>query len=258
MDNTALITGASNGIGLELARQHAAKGGDLVLVARSEDALNRLKRELEEKHAVKAMVITADLSQPDSADKIFATTEAAGIQVELLINNAGFGGHGKFHERELAKAQAMMQVNMISLTNLTHHYMQGMVQRNSGKILHVASTAAFMPGPLQAVYYATKSFVVSFSQAIAQELADTKVTSTVLCPGAVATGFVTAGDLDGVDLWKNAKSAESVAKCGYQGMEKGELVTFNERKLKFMLDWIIPFMPRKTVLKVSQQGMEKK
>jgi short-subunit dehydrogenase len=257
MGNTALVTGASSGIGTELAKYHASKGGDVVLVARSEDKLNELKAELESAHSITATVIAADLAQPEAAKKIFAATEAAGLQIDVLINNAGFGGHGKFHERDLAKDQAMMQVNMVTLVNLTHLYLQGMVSRNSGKILHVASTAAFMPGPLQAVYYATKSFVVSFSQAIAQELEGTGVTSTALCPGAVATGFVKAGDLDGIDLWDKAATPESVAKCGYDAMMEGRLIKINEIGLNFMLNWVVPFMPRKAVLKISQKAMEK-
>ena len=257
MGNTALVTGASSGIGRELARLHAAKGGDLVLVARREGELNALKSELETAYAIKATVIVADLAQPDSTSQIFAATESADIQVDILINNAGFGGHGKFHQRELMKDQAMMQVNMVSLVNLTHLYLQGMIDRNSGKILHVASTAGFLPGPLQAVYYATKAFVVSFSQAIAQELADTNITSTVLCPGAVATGFVAAGDLEGTSTWDNAASPQSVAQCGYDAMLKGELIKINEPSLSFMLNWVVPFLPRKTVLKLSQQAMEK-
>ena len=257
MANTALITGASGGIGAELARYHAAKGGDLVLVARSGDALEELKQELASAHNVKVVVIVADLSQSESAQAIYQQTEESGIQIDILINNAGFGGHGKFHQRELAKDQAMMQVNMVSLINLTHLYLQGMVARNSGKILHVASAAAFMPGPLQAVYYATKSFVVSFSQAIAQELADTKITSIALCPGAVATGFVKAGDLEGVSAWDKAATPESVAKCGYEAMQRGDLIAVNEKALSFMINWLIPFLPRKTVLKISQKFMEK-
>lgn len=257
MGSTALITGASGGIGAELARYHAARGGDLVLVARSEDKLKALQLELENAHKIKVMVVVADLAQPESADQIFSATEQAGLNIDILINNAGFGGHGKFHERQLRKDQAMMQVNMVSLVNLTHLYLQGMVQRNYGKILHVASTAAFLPGPLQAVYYATKSFVVSFSQAISQELEGTNVTSTALCPGAVATGFVSAGDLEGIKVWDKAATAESVAKCGYDAMIKGDLVKINEKGLSFLLNWIIPFLPRRTILKLSRQAMEK-
>ena len=211
MSNTALITGASSGIGLELAKIHARKNGDLVLVARSEAKLIALKNELEEEYGVKVDVITSDLSQSDAAQSLFEQTEALGLQIDTLINNAGFGGHGKFHERSLVDEQSMMQVNMVTLTNLTHLYLKGMVERNKGRILNVSSTASFMPGPLQAVYYATKSYVTSFSQAVAEEVKDNNVTVTALCPGTVATGFVAAGNLEGVDAWKNAKSPQSVA-----------------------------------------------
>ncbi|WP_321922316.1 SDR family oxidoreductase [Burkholderia sp. BCC1998] len=254
---TALITGASSGIGLELARIHASKGGDVVLVARSRDKLESIKQELQTQYGVKVHVIAEDLADPASADRIFLATEALGLSIDMLINNAGFGGHGKFVERDLAAEQTMMQVNMVSLTNLTHHYLKGMVARRRGRILNVSSTASFMPGPLQAVYYATKAYVTSFTQAVAEEVREYGVTATALCPGAVATGFVAAGDLQGVAAWKNAKSAESVAHYGYEAMERGELVAFNESKLRVMLDWIVPLLPRKTVLKISRQAMEK-
>ncbi|MBF8740715.1 SDR family oxidoreductase [Pseudomonas guariconensis] len=257
MSNIALITGASSGIGLELARIHAAKHGDVVLVARSRDKLDSIKQELQTRYGVKAYVIVEDLADPASADRIFSATEALGLSIDILINNAGFGGHGKFVERDLAADQAMMQVNMTTLTALTHHYLKGMVSRRRGRILNVSSTASFMPGPLQAVYYATKAYVTSFTQAIAEEVREYGVTATALCPGAVATGFVAAGDLQGVDVWKNARTAESVAQRGYEAMERGELVAFNEGKLRVMLDWIVPLLPRKLVLKMSRQAMEK-
>jgi short-subunit dehydrogenase len=258
MGKLALITGASSGIGAEFARLHARKGGDLVLVARREEALNALKQELEKAHGISATVLVADLAAPGAAQKIFAATEEAGLQIDILINNAGFGGHGKFHERDLASDQAMMQVNMNALVDLTHLYLQGMVSRNSGKILQVASTAGMIPGPLQAVYYATKAFVISFSQAIAEELSGTGVTSTALCPGAVDTGFVAAGDLEGAALFeKSAASAVSVAECGYEAMLKGDLVKINEPALNFGLNWVIPLLPRKLVLKLSRKTMEK-
>ncbi|WP_444924422.1 SDR family NAD(P)-dependent oxidoreductase [Microbulbifer sp. DLAB2-AF] len=253
----ALITGASGGIGLELAKIHAAKGGNLVLVARSEGKLLSLKQQLEKEFGVQAMVIAEDLSDPLSAQRIFERTQGENVEVGTLINNAGFGGHGLFHQRDLEAEQSMMQVNMISLTNLTHLYLKGMVARNSGHILNVSSTASFIPGPLQAVYYATKAYVTSFSQALAEELNGTGVTVTALCPGAVATGFVAAGDLQGVDIWKNARSAESVARCGYQAMERGDLLAFNETRLKLFLNWIMPLLPRKMLLKFSRQTMEK-
>lgn len=257
MTDTALVTGASGGIGEELARIHAEKGGDLVLVARSQDKLEALAESLRNAHNVQVTVIAADLSAPEAANKVFEQTEAAGIQIDTLVNNAGFGGHGKFFERDLADEQAMMQLNMVTLTNLTHLYVKGMVERRNGRILNVSSTASFIPGPLQAVYYATKAYVTSFTQALAEELAEYNVTATALCPGAVATGFVEAGNLEGVDVWKNAKTPRQAAKAGYRGMEKGELVSFNEGQLRFLLNWVIPFLPRKMVLKISRQAMEK-
>ena len=258
MKHAALITGASNGIGLELARIHAKRGGDLVLVARSQDKLNQLADELRAQYdGIQITVIAQDLTMPQAAQSVFAQTEQLGIQVDILINNAGFGGHGRFFERELAKEQQMIQLNITALTELTHLYLQGMVARRRGKILNVSSTASFMPGPLQAVYYATKAYVTSFSQAVAEEVREFGITATALCPGAVATDFVAAGDLQGVGAWKNAKSAQSVAEYGYRAMEKGELVAFNEGKLKFALEWVIPLLPRKTVLKMSRMAMEK-
>ncbi|MGY3572010.1 SDR family NAD(P)-dependent oxidoreductase [Vibrio paucivorans] len=257
MKNVALVTGASNGIGLELAKIHAEQGKDLVIVARSEDKLVALKKELEAKHSVSVEVIAADLAKPNAAKAIFEQTEAMGIKVHTLINNAGFGGHGEFAKRELHDEQAMIQVNITALTDLTHLYVKGMIERREGQILNVSSTASFMPGPLQAVYYATKAYVTSFSQAVAEEVQRHNVTVTALCPGAVDTGFVAAGNLEGVDVWKNAKSARSVAECGYQAMQNGQLVAFNEAPLKFLLNWIIPVLPRKTVLKISRRFMEK-
>ena len=258
MKQTALITGASNGIGLELARIHAKRGGDLVLVARSQDKLNQLADELRaQHHDIQITVIAQDLAMPHAAQSVFAQTEQLGIQVDILINNAGIGGHGRFFERELAKEQQMIQLNITTLTELTHLYLQGMVARRSGKILNVSSTASFMPGPLQAVYYATKAYVTSFSQAVAEEVREFGISVTALCPGAVDTGFMEAGDLQGVKVLENAKSAQSVAKCGYQAMLDGELVAFNEGKLKFALEWVVPLLPRKTALKMSRMAMEK-
>ncbi|GAB5450798.1 MAG: hypothetical protein Hals2KO_11260 [Halioglobus sp.] len=199
-----------------------------------------------------------DLAQPGAAQRVFEQTQSLGLEIDILINNAGFGGHGKFHERPLAREQQMMQLNMVTLTELTHLYVRGMVAKGSGKVLNVSSTAGFMPGPLQAVYYATKAYVNSFSQAIANELQDTGVTVTALCPGAVDTGFQQAGDLEGVDMWKLAVSAESVARCGYRAMEKGKLLVINQKVLAAALRGVVPLLPRKLLLKVSRTAMEKR
>ncbi|MFT4769639.1 MAG: short-subunit dehydrogenase, partial [Glaciecola sp.] len=198
MTNTALITGASAGIGEELARVHAEKGGHLILVARRKDRLESIATQLRAEHGVQVQVIAADLAKPGAAKKLMADVDALGTQVDVLINNAGFGGHGKFHESGLERDQRMMQLNMVALTELAYYFAQGMVERGAGKILNVGSTAGFLPGPLQAVYYASKAYVNSFSQAIANELEGTGVTVTVLCPGPVATEFQEAGDLAGV------------------------------------------------------------
>lgn len=255
--NTALITGASGGIGMELARIHASKGNDVVVIARSKQKLESLKKELESTYKVNVWVITEDLSNTDAAKNIYQQTQQLGIKVSVLINNAGFGGHGLFHQRDLSADQGMIQVNITSLTNLTHYYLQDMVKENYGRILNVSSTASFMPGPLQAVYYATKAYVTSFTQAVAEEVKDYNITATALCPGAVATDFIASGNLEGIDVWKNAKSAKSVAIIGYKDMEKGKLVSFNEGMLKFILTWITPLLPRKMVLKISRATMEK-
>ena len=257
MSETALITGASGGIGAEFARIHAAAGGDLVLVARNREKLEEIKADLESSHGISVLTIAMDLSQADAADRVFAQTEAAGIKVSLLINNAGVGGHGKFYERKLLNDQAMMQLNMGALVSLTHLYLQAMIQRGSGRVLNVASTAAFIPGPLQAVYYATKAFVLSFSEALAEELSGTGVTVTALCPGPVMTGFAEAGDLEGVRVFQFGASAESVAICGYNAMQKGKRVVVNSKVLGFVLNWVTPLIPRWILLKFSRLSLEK-
>ena len=259
MRNTALITGASSGIGKELARIHAAKGGDLVLVARRENELLALKTELESKLMVKVEIIAKDLSDIQSAGEIFIETERLGIQVDILINNAGFGGHGLFYEREMEKDLSMVNVNITSLMLLTRLYLPGMVKRENGKIMNVSSTASLLPGPLQAVYYASKAFVTSFSQAIAEELNGTGVTITALCPGPVATEFFETANMEGVKMLKTQKAMtpEKTAAIGYRDMMKGKLLSFDNGLLKFSLNWLVPLLPRRWVLKVSRMTMEK-
>lgn len=257
MSNIALITGASSGIGVEFAKIHAAKGGDVILVARRENLLNELKLELEQTYKVKAYVLACDLSKSEAADELFSKTEELGLEVDVLINNAGFGGYGYFHERDLALEQKMVQVNITSLMNLTHLYLKGMVKRNKGSILNVASTAGFLPGPMMAVYFATKSFVLSFSEAIDQELSDTKVNVTALCPGPVATEFFKAGNIEGLDVFQMTKSAKSVAACGYKAMEMKKQVVINDILLSFVLNFVIPLFPRKIVNVISKIVMKR-
>lgn len=253
----ALITGATNGIGLELARIHAQKGGDLVLVARTEQKLTEIQKDFQSRYNITVTIIAADLTEQDAVKNIFQTTQALNLDIDILINNAGFGGHGLFHEQDLENNMAMIELNMSALTSLTHYYLKGMCQRKQGKILNISSVASFMPGPLQAVYYATKAYVTSFSQAIAAEVAKDNITVTAYCPGPVHTGFVVAGDLEGVSAWRGAKSAGSAARCGYKAMEKGQLIAFNETKFKILVNIVAPFLPRKLILMMSRRAMEK-
>ncbi len=257
MPNTALITGASSGIGKELARYHAAKGGDLIVTARREDALNALKSELEADHGVSVHVVAADLGAVDGPKQVYDAVKKAGLQVDVLINNAGFGGHGAHIERDLADEMAMIDLNVKSLVSLTHMVANDMVKQGGGKILNVGSTAGMMPGPLQAVYFATKAFVNSFSQAIDEELRDKGVTSTVLAPGGVATEFLDVADLTDTNLGNSLKSAASVAKIGYDAMLAGKLHVINEWGLHIMLNWLVPLLPRRRVLKMIR-GMQTK
>ena len=253
MPNTALITGASSGIGAEFARYHAKTGGDLVIVARRKEPLEALKSELESAHGVSVTVIAHDLGSAQQASALYDAVKAKGIEIDILINNAGFGGHGAFLDRELSKDLAMIDLNVSALVALSRLFGADMRARKKGKMLQVASTAAFFPGPYQAVYYATKAFVLSFSQAIDQEMRGSGVTSTALCPGLVETEFVATADLEGTGLTKDkGATPASVAKVGYDAMMKGELVAINEGRLSFMVNWVIPLMSRRRVLKMIE------
>lgn len=259
MSNTALITGASAGIGTAFARYHASKGGDLIITARREDTLTKLKEDLEAKHNIAVHVIALDLAAAGGADALYDAVKALNVPVDVLINNAGFGGHGAHLDRDLAAEQAMIDLNIKALVTLTHCIGADMVARGSGKILNVGSTAGFMPGPYQAVYFATKAFVQSFSQAIDQELRDKGVTCTALAPGYVHTEFAQVADLGGTDLVKQkGATAEAVAKHGYDAMMAGKLVTVNEAPLGFMVNWVVPLLPRRAMLKMVEKMQTKK
>ncbi|MEM8591256.1 MAG: SDR family oxidoreductase [Pseudomonadota bacterium] len=258
MPNTALVTGASAGIGTEFARYHAEKGGDLIIAARRAEALETLKKEIEEEHGVAVHVVPADLGTQKGCEKFIAAVDKLGVDVDILINNAGFGGHGTILERDASADRAMIELNVQSLVALTHHFGAKMAERGKGKILQVGSTAGFMPGPEQATYFATKAFVNSFSQAVDQELRSKGVTCTVLAPGYVHTEFAQVAELEGTQLVnQKGATARSVAKIGYDAMRRGQLVVINEKFLDFMLNWITPLVPRRMLLNMVSKMQAK-
>ena len=219
---TALITGASSGLGLELARLFAADGHDVVLVARRRDRLEQLAGELAKAHGVRAQVIAADLMQAGAVDQIVAELARLGIEIEFLINNAGFGASGRFGAAPYATELGMLQVNVLALTALTHALLPGMVQRGRGRVLNIGSTAGFQPGPFMAVYYASKAYVNSFTEAIGYELKGTGVTATLSCPGATMTEFAQVAGNDKSRLFAmGAMPAAVVARQAYRAMHAG-------------------------------------
>lgn len=253
----ALITGASSGIGRELAQLHAERGGDLVLVARSEDKLQQLAETLRSQHGATVTVIAKDLTQADAPQAIYDAVTATGAQVDYLINNAGFGGRGKFHERAWADDLAMIQLNVVALTALSRLFLPDFVARNAGRILNVSSTAALMPGPLQAVYYATKAYVTYLSNAVAEELHDTAVTVTALMPGATETEFGRVSGMDKTELFQKTASARDVAVAGYEGMLAGKLDVYAGLTLaqKAMLVFV-PVTPKPVILSQIRKMQE--
>ena len=249
MPNLALVTGASSGIGRELARHHAAQGGDLIITARRSEALETLKAELEAAHGVAVHVIALDLGSEGGARALHDAVVAGGHEIDILINNAGFGGHGVFTDRDLERDLAMIDLNVKALVELTHRFGREMAARGRGRILNVSSTASYLPGPLQATYYATKAFVSSFSQAVAEELREKGVTVTALEPGPVDTEFFETANLKGTALGETAASPAHTAKVGYEAMLRGDLTVTDNPKMGFLLNWVTPFMPRRKLLK---------
>ncbi len=220
---TALITGATVGIGYELSKQFAQDGYQLVLVARNEDKLKERQQELSSAYGVSVTVIPMDLSDPEAAAQIESRLKEKNIEIEVLVNNAGFGLMGKFFELDLQRQLAMIQVNVTALTELTGRFLPGMLSRGSGGILNVASTAAFQAGPLQTVYYATKAYVLLFSEGLANELKGTGVRVSALCPGPTATEFQERAGFGDILLMKGmVMSAEKVAKIGYKHFQRGK------------------------------------
>jgi hypothetical protein len=258
MGKTALVTGASSGIGLDLAKRFAAEGYDVALVARSEGKLAEVAKAIEAEHKVRAHVVTADLAKAGAADALVKTLGERGIEVDVLVNNAGYACYGAFAETDLADELNMIQVNIVALTHLTKLVVRQMVARKAGRVLNVASTAAFQPGPLMAVYYATKAYVLSFSEALANELAGSGVTVTALCPGPTKTGFQARAQMEQSKLvrGKEIMTAETVARIGYAGLMKGKTVVIPGVSNKMMAQ-AVRFLPRKTVTKLVRNAQER-
>ena len=224
---TALVTGASAGLGKELASLLSKDGHDVVLVARSKSKLETLADDLAKTHGMKAHVVAADLSDPAAPAAIFEETKKRGIAVDILVNNAGFGTNGAFLDLDLDREVQMVEVNVSAIVKLTHHFARLMRERGFGRVMNIASTAGFQPGPFMATYYASKSFVVMFSEALAFELAGSGVTVTCYCPGATATEFASTAGNDKTRLFQRSGVAEAkdVALHAYRAMMRGQVLS---------------------------------
>ena len=254
---TVLITGASGGIGYELAKLFARDHHNLVLVARSADKLAQVAHELQV-HGITVKTIALDLAAAPASQFLFDQLQREGIAIDILVNNAGFGAFGEFAQMPEEEIRGQIDLNVTALTLLSRLFLPPMIARRSGRIMNVASTAAFQPGPLMAVYYATKAYVLSFSEAIANELSHSGVTVTCFCPGATHTGFAKRAGTENSRLFKQvgAMSAEKVALDGYRAVMEGRTVAISGAH-NWLVAQSIRFAPRKMVTAVSRWIAEK-
>lgn len=246
---TALITGATGGLGREFVKIFAQHHNNLVLVGRNPQKLNQLKTTTTSKYGVQVETIAVDFTDDNAANTIFSTTQTLNIQIDHLVNNAGLGGQGTFLDRPFDDDINMAKVNMLMPTKLMKLFLPGMVKRNHGRVLNVSSSAAMTPGPLQAEYYATKSYLTSLENAIWYELKDTNVRVTTLMPGAMETGFAKTGGLTNTKMFAHGVAPKRVAEEGYQALMKGKMNVFAglpgwQRPFVGMM----PMMPKKTIM----------
>jgi uncharacterized protein len=261
---TALVTGASGGIGAELARLFARDGWDVVLVARSREGLEKVGRQLADTHGVRYHAISADLTDPAAPQTIYDAVHALGIEVDALVNNAGFGLMGPFVDTgrepptDLGRELEMLQVNVVALTHLSKLFLPAMVRRGRGYVMNVASTAAFQPGPLMAVYYASKAYVLSFSEALSVELAGTGVSATALCPGATRTEFQSTANMEDSRLFRagHVMTAAQVAEAGYNAMLAGRSSVVTGAVNRVMAAGT-RFIPRRMAARLAKMAQER-
>jgi hypothetical protein len=248
MNKTALITGASSGFGYEFVKLFAKDNYNLILVARNIKKLEEIKREFS---GVEITVIQKDLTLSGAVKELYGKIKEKGLNIDVLVNNAGFGLLGEFDKLDIEKQTNMIQLNVAVLTELTHYALREMKQRKSGKILNVASTAAFQPGPLMAVYFATKAYVLSFSEALVEELKDTGITVTTLCPGASKTNFGKIASVEKTKMFEKAMEADIVAQLGYNALMRGQRVIITGTLNKIGA-YAAKFLPRSLAAKVAK------
>jgi short-subunit dehydrogenase len=258
VSRTALVTGASSGLGREFARLFAADGFDLVLVGRTGAVLEELAQETEERHGVRAHVVPRDLSRPESAATLMTELRSRGVHVDALVNSAGFNQFGPFAESDERRMLDLIAVNVAALTHLTRLALPGMIERGWGRIANLASNAAFQPGPLMAVYYATKAYVLSLSLALADELRGTGVRVTALCPGPTATGFQAAGGLEDSRLvsGRSLPSADDVAAWGYAAIKRGKPFAVHGARWQTVA-FATRLVPRTTAARMARRAQER-
>ncbi len=257
MPQTVLITGASKGIGLALARVFAREKHNLILVARSQDQLQALQTELSEKYAVEVTLFSYDLTEPGTIQRLFEQIQQQSLTVDILVNNAGYGDYGEFAHSDWEKIQGMILLNVLAVSHLSRLFLPGMIERGYGKVLNLGSTASFQPGPMMAVYFASKAYILSFSEALAAETEGTGVTVTVLCPGPTQSNFGQVANMDEIALMGDVTSdklptAEEVAEYGYESLQSGQVIAVHG-----WLNKALTFAPRFTPRKVIREGVKK-
>ena len=249
-NETALITGASSGIGKEFARLFAADDSNLVLVARREDRLKALADELKSEFGVDVFILQKDLAEKNAPREIFETLQKEGMEIDVVVNSAGFGARGSFADLGEEAQIDMLQVNVVALTHLTRLFLPGIIERGRGGILNVGSLAGFQPGPNLSVYYATKAYVLSFTEALSEEIKNPDIKITCLAPGPVRTEFGSKSELDDSLLFKlSLMDVEPVVKAGYEGFRKGKVIVVPGIKQQ-LIPFLIRFTPRFLVRKI--------